>query len=475
MPLNPFFLSGSKGEQGLIQDLINEQIKMYGVDVHYIPRKFLTKNTVIREVIESQYDSAFPIEAYISNSSGFGGQGTLLSKFGIAEVDDLTLVISREVFELYMTPLMKNLDDIELATRPKEGDLIFFPLGDRLFEIKYVEHEQPFYQLKKNYVYELRCEPFRYGNEVIDTSIDSIDRAVEDEGVITSLRFVGAGRTATALVILGKQYVNEVFLNNDGYGYVSPPNVTFSSPTASGGFTARGFALTTSTGSVSSVYDIVLISAGAGYSTPPTITISGGGGTGAAATASVVGSGVTGIIGFQMIDRGEGYINDENVTVTVTDPNDIHLAPGAGVTAVGIASVKDGKVVSINIVNSGIGYTGVGIPTDIGVTISSPRYAGFGTFMFNEIVTGQTSGVEARVKSWDSPNRILKVSNVSSNVQNVLFYPGEIVVGSSSSAYYKLEEYDSEDIGDPYAENEEIEIAADAILDFSESNPFGNY
>lgn len=475
MPLNPFFLSGSKGEQGLIQDLINEQIKMYGVDVHYIPRKFLTKNTVLKEVIESQYDSAFPIEAYISNSNGFGGQGTLLSKFGITEVDDLTLVISREIFELYITPLQKNLEDIELATRPKEGDLIFFPLGDRIFEIKYVEHESPFYQLKKNYVYELRCEPFRYGNEVIDTSIDVIDKSVEDEGIITTLSFVGGGRTATAQVIMGQQYVTEVFINEDGNGYDFPPNVVFSDPEISGGFKAKGFALTTSVGDASSVYDIILSSAGSGYENPPTITFTGGGGAGAAATASIAGVGVTGIIGFQMFDRGEGYLDDGDAVITVSPPNDINLAPGAGVTAVGIASVQNGRVVSINILNTGIGYTGAGISTEISVTVSSPRYAGFGTYLFNEIVTGQTSGVEARVKSWDAPSRVLKVANVSSNVQNVSFYPGEVVVGSSSSAYYKLAEYDSEDLNDPFAENKDIETEADEILDFSESNPFGNY
>ena len=150
--LNPFSLNGSVGEQNLIQSLVNEQLRMYGVEVYYIPRKYITKNTVIREVIESKFNDAYPIEAYIDNFEGYGGQGTVLSKFGIQEQDDLTLIISRERYETYISPLMKNLVNVELSSRPKEGDLIFFPLGDRLFEIKYVEHEQPFYQLKKNYV-----------------------------------------------------------------------------------------------------------------------------------------------------------------------------------------------------------------------------------------------------------------------------------------------------------------------------------
>ena len=154
MALNSYFLQGSKSEQSLVQSLINEQLTIYGVEVYYIPRRYISTNTVIKEVIESQFDSAYPLEAYVDSYEGYGGQGTLLSKFGIQNVDDLTLVISRERYETYITPLIKNLPNVELATRPKEGDLIYFPLGDRLFEIKYVEHEQPFYQLKQNYVYQ---------------------------------------------------------------------------------------------------------------------------------------------------------------------------------------------------------------------------------------------------------------------------------------------------------------------------------
>ena len=80
--LNPFFLQGSKSEQGLIQDLINEQLRMYGVEVHYLPRQYITEKTIIKEVIESQFNSAFPIEAYVDTYEGYGGQGTILSKFG---------------------------------------------------------------------------------------------------------------------------------------------------------------------------------------------------------------------------------------------------------------------------------------------------------------------------------------------------------------------------------------------------------
>ena len=139
--LNPYFQQGAKTEQNLIQDLINEQLRMYGVEVHYLPRKYMTEASIMKEVIRSQFDDAYPIEAYVENFDGYGQNPVLLSKFGIQATNELTLIISRERFEDYISPLMKNEDNVKLTTRPKEGDLIYFPLGDRLFEIKFVEHE----------------------------------------------------------------------------------------------------------------------------------------------------------------------------------------------------------------------------------------------------------------------------------------------------------------------------------------------
>ena len=89
--LNPFFLQGSQGEQGLVQDLINEQLRMYGIECHYIPRKLMTSRTIMKEVIESRFDQAFPLEAYLMNIDGYAGQGELLTKFGIRNVDEANL------------------------------------------------------------------------------------------------------------------------------------------------------------------------------------------------------------------------------------------------------------------------------------------------------------------------------------------------------------------------------------------------
>ena len=205
MALNPFFLQGTASEQRLVQDLVNEHLQFHGVEVTYIPRKYVNRKTIIEEVQTSQFDDNFAIEAYVNNFDGYSGAGDILTKFGVSVRDELMLTISKERFEDFIAPFMAGQDDgtdtseLPTPTRPREGDLVYFPLGQRLFEVKFVEHEDPFYQLGKNYVFQLKCELFEYENEVIDTSIQEIDTQVQDEGFITTLNLVGAGRTATAI------------------------------------------------------------------------------------------------------------------------------------------------------------------------------------------------------------------------------------------------------------------------------------
>ena len=179
MALNPFFLQGSPGEQRLVQELINEQLKIYGVEVTYIPRKILGTDDLLgsndlREVNFSKFDDNFAIEAYVQNYEGYGGSGDILTKFGMSLRDEVTLVISRERYEDFIAQFISGLSEEEIivASRPREGDLIYFPLGQRLFEVKFVEHENPFYQLGKNYVYELKCELYEYEDEILDTSVE---------------------------------------------------------------------------------------------------------------------------------------------------------------------------------------------------------------------------------------------------------------------------------------------------------------
>jgi len=469
MALNPFFLQGTSSEQRLAQDLINEHLKIFGVEVTYIPRKFVNKLSIMEEVQSSKFDDNFAIEAYVNNFDGYGGAGDVLTKFGMSLKDEVTLTISKERFEDFISPFLAANDDgtdqseVPLSTRPREGDLVYFPLGQRLFEIKFVEHEDPFYQLGKNYVFQLKCELFEYEDEVIDTSIDAIDTQVQDEGYITTLRLVGLGRTATATAALGQGYVREIFLNNDGSGFTSPPTITFENSPADN--PARAIGILTTRANVTSIEKILMTSAGAGYVTPPKITISGGGGTGAAATCSVE-TVYQGVTRFNILDGGVGYSTAPTVTVG---------QPGAGTTAVGIASVglagAQHVVKSIFVSDPGIGYAS--IPT---VTIADPpSMAGIGTFQFNEVIEGSRSYAQARVKSWDKDTNILTVSNVGIGTTVSGFFQGEDIVGKTSGASYTLGSYNSDDVNDKYNDASEFELNADQILDFTESNPFGTY
>ena len=479
MALNPFFLQGTASEQRLVQDIINEHLRFHGVEVTYIPRKYVNTKTIIEEVQSSKFDDNFSIEAYLNNYDGYGGAGDILTKFGVSVRDELVLTISKERFEDFIAPFMAGLDDgtgegeIILSTRPREGDLIYFPLGERLFEVKFVEHENPFFQLGKNYVYELKCELFEYEDEIIDTSINQIDTQVQDEGYITTLNLIGVGRTATASSFIqgtvASGYIDKIYLNADGYGYTSVPTIGItSSPTGQVGDNASAIGFLTTRGGVTSVEKILITNAGAGYTVAPTITISGGGGTGAAATCSIVTSG-QGVIRILVTDGGVGY--GTAPTVTIAGP------PSSGIakTAIGIASIGydgNGSVVkSILIEEPGRGYSSA--PE---VTISDPEtISGLGTYYFNEIVYGSRSLTEARVKEWDKDSFTLKVSNVSIGSTQLGFYPGESIIGKESGASYSVEIYTQDDIYDKYTQNDELETLGDSIIDFTESNPFGTY
>ena len=486
MALNPFFLQGTAGEQRLVQDLVNEHLKFNGVEVLYIPRKFVNTKSIIEEVQTSKFDDNYSIEAYVNNFDGYSGAGDILTKFGVSIRDELMLTISKERFEEFIAPFLAAEDDgtgtgeIILSTRPREGDVIYFPLGERLFEVKYVEHEDPFYQLGKNYVYQLKCELFEYENEVIDTSLDIIDTQVQDEGFITTLNLVGTGRTATAIAqisgTVNSGYVREIFLNNDAAGYKSVPNIGItSSPTGQIGDNAEAVGFLTTKGGVTSLEKILLVSAGAGYTVAPTITITGGGGAGAAATASLVTSGL-GVMRINISDGGVGYSTAPTVTIQAPTPS------GISTVAVGIASIRrvgnneftvgNDVVSAILIKDAGRGYSSQ--PT---VTISDPPIiAAQGNFRFNEIVRGENSRVEGRVKEWDEDNALLKVSNVSmGSTVPMGFFPGEKVVGQESGASWMVQVYTHDDTYDKYTENDEFETLGDNLLDFSETNPFGTF
>ena len=165
----------------LQQSLVDEFVKMFGLDILYIPRKLISRDTILNEEVISQFDDAFLTYAYLENTEGFQGAGDILTKFGIRSTDEITLTISRQLYEDFLAIQMTGVDEIVVGDRPSEGDLIFFPLTSNLFEIKFVEHEKPFYQFGKLYTYELKCELFEYSNE---TAGGDIFESQEDEGFV---------------------------------------------------------------------------------------------------------------------------------------------------------------------------------------------------------------------------------------------------------------------------------------------------
>ena len=476
MALNPFFLQGSQSEQRLVQNLINEQLTIYGVEVVYLPRKIVKKDQILTEIQSSSFNDNFLIEAYVNTYDGYSGAGDVLTKFGMSLKDELTVTISRERFEDFISPFLGSLPagEVEVSTRPSEGDLIFFPLGKRLFEIKFVEHEEPFYQLGKNYVYQLKCELFELSDEIggwdeINRTTQTIDDTLVDQGYITSLQLISIGSTATVGVTTTTGYIRNIILNNDGYDYSKTPTVSISTAPA-GGVNATAVAITTSILGSQSIKEILLTNPGAGYTVTPTVTIisasstvTGVGstsyGVGAAATAVLV-TDSAGIGVVSIASSGSGYARD---------PIIFFNTPTSGVgTAVGRASIStDGFVTQILLEDAGIGYTsGTGI-----ATISPPPViTGVGTYIFNEQVVGSISGAKGRVKTWNTSNNVLKLGTTDGT-----FIAGDVAVGSTSNARFTVDFIESAEFADKYDKSDEIESEADDIIDFSEGNPFGTF
>ena len=474
MPLNPFFLQGSASEQRLVQDLINEQLKIYGVEVFYMPRKFIGTDDVMKENIVAKFDDSFALEAYVQNYEGFAGSGDLMTKFGVRTTDELTLVISRERYEDFVSVFYQDgNDETKLTSRPKEGDLIYFPLSDSLFEVKFVEHEQPFYQLGKLYMYQLTCELYEYEDAVIDTSIEEIDNNAEDDGFIATLTLAGLGQTAAFSAGLSTSGVNTITLINDGFGYTSPPAVAIStSPSGSVDANATAVAITTSAGAGSttfSIKEVVITNPGFGYTIPPTVTFSGAGGSGAVARAGI-GTNVVKIL-FSSA-AGSKYTSPPVVSIS-TSPSGLSTA---NATAIAVVSAA-GTIRDVRFTNAGFGYVTAPV-----ITIANPNTGvGTGNFFLNEVVKGQSSLCTARVKDWDADTNILKISNISTN-----FALGEILVGSATTGEFpgmgQTGSYTINKISldnfqdDKFANNLVIENEADGgLVDFSESNPFGSF
>jgi len=455
--LNPFFIQGTSGEQGLVQDLINEQLKMYGIEIYYMPRQIISEGKIIREVLYSKFEKAFPIEAYLVNYEGFDPNSVLMSKFGVKVTDEMTLIISKERFETYISELMKGDQFIKNILRPNEGDLLYIPLSDSFMEIKYVENRKPFYQLQKNYVYELRCEVYELEDEEINTTISEIDRSIKDLGYDATLSLSAIGSTATAYTSIVTGGIQKVDIINGGYRYTSAPSLVVSSPISGTkgrlvGFTTAKRGLLSS----QSLEEVYIEQPGDGYdpNRPPIVSFYGGGGYNAEVRVGIATSGSIGRI--ILTNSGQGYATEP--TVTISGP------VGGGVTAIARAFINaSGGISTIRILNAGYGYTSV--PT---ITIGAGSTISLGNFIFNEEVVGSISNATGLVKSWNAQTKKLTVTGFGTD-----FVIGDTIVGAASSATYVVSKYDTFSSTSAFDQDQEIQEESDDILVFTDINPFG--
>lgn len=183
MPRNPYFSLGTKSEKNLYEDIVIEGLKIYGHDVYYLPRKIINEDGIFNETTLSEFGQSFVLEAYVENIDGFEGEGDLLSKFGLEMRDQATLVVANRRWEQLIGRFLEDTTQV----RPHEGDLIYFPMVNTLFEIMYVEEETPFYQLQNLPVFKLKIEAFEYSNEAIDTGVEAIDKFEETFGSRTRI------------------------------------------------------------------------------------------------------------------------------------------------------------------------------------------------------------------------------------------------------------------------------------------------
>ena len=207
MARSVYFSNGTRSEQLTYEDIIVESISIYGQDFYYIPRTLVGKDEILGEDRLSEFKNAYAIEMYLESHDGFEGQGAFIQKFGLMMEQSATLTVARRTWERFVGQHGLSI----LPNRPAEGDLLYFPLTGGLFEIKFVKHQDPFYQAGKLYVYKLQVELFQYASERMSTGIKEIDK-------FESLKTFDADKLPNGTVTSFK-------MTNFGAGYTVPPTV----------------------------------------------------------------------------------------------------------------------------------------------------------------------------------------------------------------------------------------------------------
>lgn len=435
MAKNVYFSGGTRSEQRLYEDLIIESLQIYGHDVYYLPREIVNEDDLFTEDVLSKFDENYMIEMYISNYEGFEGDGSLLTKFGVRIADEATFIIAKRRWE----DLISSSNNLVSTFRPNEGDAIYLPLTDQLFQIKFVEHEKPFRQLDGIQTYGLVAELMEFSNQRLETGIAEIDNLARITGYTTTFKITdgikdfivtsggtgygsgttvtiggtGSGASATASITSG--VVTSVNLTEPGLGYATAPPVSIVGNGNSAGVTALiaskgnfktgetvrsqvSTATAVATRTLDVVSSISLTNNGKKYTYVPSVTISGGGGSGATATATL--NSVGQVSGIVLTDTGSGYTSDPTVTIQAS-PDE-----------------ATAKVVRFDTTNKELEVTDI-----------------VGKFTDNDTLLGLTSGAEWTI-------------NTFSSIENE---------------------------NDPEAENDFFESEGDNIIDWTEGNPFGEY
>jgi hypothetical protein len=211
MPTNVFFNNfGAQSEQTLIEDLIIESIKMYGHEVYYLPRETVDLDEVFNEDTLTKFEDSYLIEAYIKNVEGFEGEGDFVSRFGLEYRDRITFTVAKRRFE-------QDISQTTFQTLPHEGDLIHFNMNQKLYEVKYVEHESIFYQMGSLQTYDIVCELFEYSNEQLNTGVSSIDSIEETLSIPYALEKISLSTESGIGLITeaGSEIINDGFSIRD--------------------------------------------------------------------------------------------------------------------------------------------------------------------------------------------------------------------------------------------------------------------
>ena len=481
MPTSPYFptyYAGHSGEQGLVQDLVDEQIKLFGSDVYYIPRVVLQDST-LDEVRYSKYQEQFQIEMLLQNVMGFGDNAEFISKFGLRITDEIIFRVSTRRWDEEVAEHSPNLT---IDSRPNEGDLLYFPLTQDIYEIKFVGKEEPFFQFGKIQFYAITAEIYEVGSDTFETGVEEIDDIEQlfDPAIKLFMDPGGSGDFQVGEEVVGDEFlakatatitstsVSAITITDGGSHYKqgTPPTVTLSAPDVLEGSVASV--------QTSDSDGIFATSAGTGYSAgvvySTTVMTNYGPGTGSGLLVridnvnlqgGVSGSGGTTMTNITLTDRGSGYVADqtgvggsEGSLVRVDGGNnDLYLRVNvtyASEQATATATVSSTGIVNgITITNDGAGY--LSVPT---VTIDySPK------------------DNRAEVKSWDSTTRALEVINRTGT-----FTTDEVITGLTSGAKWSPETFDTlNNTNSTYDQNTQIESSADNIIDWTEGNPFGEY